>query len=127
MSKQEELIKLDRSIKEAEFRLRNFNLNIETIQKEIDFLITIESQIEENIAYLKNIKVVTLAVEYKKAKENLKKTKTKLMQLKSDKIINEKAQKELAFFIQKNKETYDKLSKQSENNVLQGKFGRKRG
>ena len=127
MSKIDELTKIDRNIKDAEIRLKTFGLNIDTIQKELDFLTHLENQLLVNITTLKTIKIVTLAQEYKKAKEDLKKTKIKLTQLKSDKAINEKAVKELGFILEKNKEAYDKLSKQNENNVLQGKFGRKRG
>lgn len=127
MSKQEDLLRVSQNIKDAENRLKNFSSNIDTIQKEIDFLSNLENQLESNLAYLKRIKIVTLAQEYKKAKEDFKKTKIKLTQLKSDKLINEKAHKELENMLEKNKEVYDKLVKQSnENNVLQGKFGRKR-
>ena len=126
MGKIEELKKLDQNIKDAENRLKTFGSNVDTIQKEIDFLLNLENQLEVNISILKKIKIVTLATEYKKAKEDLKKTKTRLTQLKSDRMINEKAHKELSYMLQKNKEAYDKLAKQSENNVLLGKFGRKR-
>lgn len=126
MSKSEDLLKLDRYIKDVENRLKTFTSNIDTIQKEVDFLLNLERQLETNIAILKKIKIVTLATEYKKAREDLKKTKTRLTQLKSDKMINEKAHKELTYMLEKNKESYDKLNKQSENNVLLGKFGRKR-
>lgn len=126
MSKSDDLAKIDRNIKDFEGRLKTFNSNIDTIQKELDFLAHLESQLETNISILKKVKIITLATEYKKAKEDLKKTKTKLTQLKSDRMINEKAHKELSLMLQKNKEVYDKLVKQGENNVLQGKFGRKR-
>jgi chromosome segregation ATPase len=126
VSKSEDLTKIDRNIKDCENRLKTFGSNIDTIQKEVDFLVHLESQLETNISFLKKIKIVALASEYKKAREDLKKTKTKLVQLKSDKTINEKAYKELEFMLQKNKEVYDKLAKQSENNVLLGKFGKKR-
>lgn len=127
MGKKEDLEKLDRNIKDSESRLRNFQVNIDVVQKEITFLSNIENQLNENISYLKKNKIVTLATEYKKSKEELKKTKNRLAQLKGDKTINEKAYKELATSITKDKESYDKLSKQNENNILQGKFGRKRG
>jgi chromosome segregation ATPase len=125
VNRTEDLAKLDRNIKDCENRLKTFNSNVDTIQKEIDFLVQIETQLESNISYLKKIKIVTLAQEYKKAKEDLKKTKIRLTQLKSDKTINEKAHKELNYLLQKNKEAYDKLAEQN-NNILQGKFGRKR-
>jgi hypothetical protein len=126
MGKQEELTKIDRIIKDSEIRLRTFKVNADTIQKEIDFISNVESQLNDNIAYLKRVKIVALAAEYKKAKEDLKKTKNRLLQLKSDKAINDKAHKETMAFIEKNKEIYDKLTKQNENNVLQGKFGKTR-
>jgi chromosome segregation ATPase len=125
--KQDELTRIAQNIKDCENRLKTFSSNVETIQKEVDFLVNLESQLETNISILKKIKIVTLATEYKKAREDLKKTKIKLTQLKSDKTINEKAHKELEYLLQKNKEAHDKLSKQGENNVLLGKFGRKRG
>ena len=127
MPKQDELVRIAQNIKDCENRLKTFSSNVETIQKEVDFLINLENQLETNISILKKIKIVTLATEYKKAREDLKKTKIKLTQLKSDKTINEKAHKELEYLLQKNKEAYDKLAKQGENNVLLGKFGRKRG
>jgi chromosome segregation ATPase len=126
MSRQTDLEKIDRNIKDTEIRLKTFEVNISTIQKELDFLSKVESQLEENIAVLKTIKIITLATEFKKAKEDLKKTKTRLTQLKSDRMINEKAHKELGVMLEKNKGIYDKLAQQGDNNVLQGKFGRKR-
>lgn len=126
MGRQDELTRLDRNIKDCENRLKTFSSNIDTIQKELNFLVNLENQLEINISILKKIKIVTLATEYKKAREDLKKTKIKLTQLKSDKTINEKAHKELEYLLQKNKESYDKLSREN-NNVFEGKFGRKRG
>ncbi len=125
--RKDDLEKIDRNIKDAEIRLKTFELNIGTIQKELDFLAALESQLVVNIEFLKKHKIVAIATEYKKAKEDLKKTKTRLTQLKSDKMINEKAHKELGVMLEKNREAYDKLAQQGENNVLQGKFGRKRG
>jgi chromosome segregation ATPase len=126
VSKSEDLSKLEHIIKDMENRLKSFNSNVDTIQKEIDFLLNLERQLESNITMLKGIKIVALASEYKKAREDLKKTKNRLTQLKSDRMINERAFKELKAMLEKNKESYEKLHKQSENNVLQGKFGRKR-
>lgn len=126
MSRQDDLTKIDRNIKDSEIRLKTFELNIETIQKEIDFLANLESQLESNITFLKKNKIIALASEFKKSKEDLKKTKIRLTQLKSDKTINEKAHKELSHMLQKNRELYDRLAQAGENNVLQGKFGRKR-
>jgi chromosome segregation ATPase len=123
VSRQGDLEKIDRNIKDSEIRLKTFEVNIGTLKKEIDFLVQLEEQLESNISFLKKIKIVTLAEEYKKAKEDLKKTKIRITQLKSDRMINEKAHRELGLLLEKNKELYDKLAQQNENNVLQGKFG----
>lgn len=125
MTRQSDIAKLDRNIKDGEIRLKTFAVNIVTIQKEVDFLSNLEKQLETNIGFLKKNKIVTLAEEYKKAREDLKKTKIRLMQLRSDKAVNEKAHKDLENTVIKNKEAYEKLVKQEENNVLHGKFGRK--
>lgn len=127
MGKIEDLENIDRSIKDAEVRLKTFSNNVDVIKKEINFLLSLEKQLEENISYLKDIKIVALATEYKKAKEDLKKSRIRLSQLKGDLISNEKALKDVEKVLQKNKELYDKLSKQNENNVVQGKFGKIRG
>lgn len=125
MSKSEDLVKLDRDIKDLENRAKAFTSNMDAIKKELDFLSTVEKQLQENVSYLKTNKIVALAVEYKKAKEDLKKTKIRLNQLKGDWSSNERAHKELEVMLKKNREAYDKLSKQSDNNVLQGKFGKR--
>lgn len=125
MGKTEELARLDRAIKDCELRLRTSEANINTLKKEVDFLLNLENQLDANIAYLKKIKVIALAKEYKEAKEDLKKTKIRILQLKSNLAINEKAYKDIENILGKNKESYDKLGKQNENNVVHGKFGRK--
>jgi hypothetical protein len=126
MGKTEELTKIDRAIKDCELRLKTFEANISTLKKEVDFLLNMEKQLSENIAYLKKIKVIALAKEFKDAREDLKKTKIRILQLKSDLVINEKAYKDVEKILEKNKESYDKFAKQDDNNVVQGKFGRKR-
>ena len=126
MNKLEELTRLDRLIKDAELRLNTYKIQIEAIQKEIDFLEKLEIQLQGNINYLKENKIVALATEYKKAKEDLKKTKVRLGFLKSDRLTNEKARKDVIETLEKSKKAYDKLNKENENNVLQGKFGKKR-
>jgi chromosome segregation ATPase len=125
MSKQEDLVKLDRGIKDLEIRAKTFTVNMDAIKKELDFLGTVEEQLDSNIKYLKKVKTVALASEYKKAKEDLKKTKIRLSQLKGDLTANERAYKELESLLKKNQEAYDKLSQQNDNNVLQGKFGKR--
>jgi len=127
MGKTEDLAKLGVAAKDIEQRMTSIKANMDTIKKELDFLTTVEEQLDSNVKYLKKVKIVALASEYKKAREDLKKTKTRLGQIKGDLGNNERAYKELEAMLKKNKEVYDKLSKTSDNNVLQGKFGRRNG
>ena len=126
MGKQEELITLDRAIKDAESKLNTFRVNLSVIQKEIDILENVEVQLEANIKYLKNVKIIAMAAEYRKAKEDLKKTKGLLSQLRADKSVNQKIDKEMLDFIEKTQKIYDKLSAENKNNVVSGKFGKPR-
>jgi chromosome segregation ATPase len=126
VGKQDDLIKIERAIKDCEIRLKTFYTNISIIQKEVDLLSVNESKLQENIDCLKNNKAAVLAVEYRKSKEDLKKTKVRLSQLRSDLGATEKAHRDIQNFLTKNKEAYDKLANSNENNVLLGKFGKLR-
>jgi hypothetical protein len=126
MSKQDDLSKLEIAIKDAELRLEVFNRNIGVIQKEIELLLAVQKQLEENIVQLKKPKVTAMAIEYKKAKEEFKKTKVRLSYLNIDKSANEKAYLEVKFSLEKAQETYKELEKKGENNVIHGKFGKNR-
>jgi len=124
MGKQDELNKLYRAIKDSEVRMNTFSVNMNTIQKEMNFHINTEKQLEENLAYLKDIKVIALATQYKKTKEDIGKTKKRLSELRSDMASNKKAYEDTETVLKKNRTAYDKLTKDSENNVIQGKFGK---
>lgn len=125
MSKQVELEKLDRSIKDGEIRLRTAKTNIEALDKEIDSLSSLEIQLEENVKCLKKNNVVAIATEFKKAKEDLAKTKARLIALKNDRELFKKSAKDIETFTNKAKEDIEKLQKTGDNNVLRGKFSRK--
>lgn len=127
MSRKDELEKADRAIKDAEQRLRAVKNSLEAIEKEVDILSTLETQLEANVKFLKKKNIIALAAEYKKAREDLIKTKTRLGLIKTDreKIRNIYHEIELAIF--KAKQSYDESIKESENNVIRGKFGRQDG
>lgn len=125
MSKQLDLEKLDQSIKEGEARLKNVQNNLEVLDKEIGSLSEVEAKLEENIKCLKKKNIVAMAAEFKKAKEDLAKTKARLSALKNDKDRFEKASEEVHKSMKKVKLDIEKLKNSSDNNVLQGKFRKK--
>lgn len=125
MDKKVELELADRAIKDAEIRLRTIRLHLEALEKEIDALSTLETQLEENFKYLKKNKVIALASEFKRTKEELHKVKSLLIMRRNDRDAHRKACKGADDFLISCKERYDRLIKQGENNVIQGTFGRK--
>lgn len=125
VSKQEQLVKADRAIKDAEIRLRTIKASLYAVEREIDVLSTVESQLEENLNYLKRKNIIALAVEYKKAKADLKAARTRLSLIRGDK---EKLRKEFVegeSILENCKKAYDLIVKGPENNVILGKFRKK--
>lgn len=125
MSKQVELEKLDRAVRDGEIRLQTVNVNINSLTKEIDQLENLENQLEENLKCLKKKSIIAIATEFKKAKEDLKKTKTRLISLKNDRENFKKAANDVEAVMKKAKEDMENLKKNGDSNVLHGTFGRK--
>lgn len=124
MSKKVELEELDRAIRNGEIRLCTVNANIGSLTKEIEHLDTLEMQLEENVKVLKKNNIIAIATEYKKAKEDLAKTRTRLISLKNDRENFKKAADDVKKVMEKAKEDIEKLKK-VDSNVLHGTFGRK--
>jgi chromosome segregation ATPase len=126
VNKQQELDKLAHSIKDAEVRLKVFKSNLDTIEKELTQLGMLESKLRDNIKYLRKKHVIALALEYRKSKDELNKTKNRLAMIRIDRENISRASKEVEDFLNKNKESYAGLLKE-QNNVIKGTFGRKNG
>lgn len=125
MGKQAELEKLDRTLKDGELRLRTVKMNIDSLTKEINILSELEIQLEQNVKCLKKKNIIAIAIEFKKSKEDLAKTKTRAIALKNDREHFKKASAEVELVMKKAKEELEKLQKIGDNNVLRGKFGKK--
>lgn len=125
MGKQEELEKLDRVLRDGDVRLRTIKMNTDSLTKEIDTLEKLEIELERNIKCLKKKNIVAMATEYKKAKEDLARTRIRAIALKNDRAQFKKASDEVESAVKKAKEDIEKLKKSGDNNVLRGKFGRK--
>jgi len=126
VKRQAELDALDRSIKDGEIRLRTVKMNIEALTKDIDTLAEVEAQLEENIRILKKKRIVAMATEFKKAREDLAKTKTRLIALKNDRENFRKSASQVEQGMEQATDTIAIIKRMSENNVVTGKFGKKR-
>lgn len=94
-------------------------MTVDSVEKEIDFLTTLQVQLKENIEYLKKTNVIALAREYKKAKSDFAKTKERIKILKKDREIYREAYSKL---INKSKEL-----KIVATNVVKADFRKKNG
>lgn len=124
MGKQADLEKLDRTIKDGEIRLRTVKTNIDSLSREIATLDELEIQLNLNLQCLKEKKIIAIATEYKKAKEDLAKTKTRRIALSNDREHFKKAVAEVEIVMKKAKEELDEMNKEG-NNVLYVEFGGK--
>lgn len=124
MGKQADLEKLDRTIKDGEIRLRTVKTNIDSLSREIAILDELEIQLTLNLQCLKEKKIVALASEYKKAKEDMAKTKARRIGLSNDRENFKKAVDNVEIVMKKAKEELEELNKEGDN-VLHVEFGRK--
>lgn len=127
MSKQVELEKLDRMIKDANIRSGTVRMNIEVLDREIGTLDRAEIAFEENIQFLKKEKIVTMADKFKEAREELKRIRIRLITLKNERADYTKALDNVNQVIQQSLEAIEKIKRNGDNNVLLGKFGKADG
>jgi hypothetical protein len=71
MSKQDEIKRLDRDLRDAEIRKSTYFTNINALNKEIDILTTKEITLLDNLRCLKKRRVIAIASEYHKIKNEL--------------------------------------------------------
>lgn len=125
MSKQVELERLDRAIKDANIRSGTVRMNIDVLDREIANLDLMELALEENIQVLKQKKIVAIAEEFKKAKEELKRTRLRLITLKNEREDYRKALDHVNQVIVDSTAAIEKIKKDGDNNVLRATFGKK--
>jgi hypothetical protein len=127
VGKMEDLAALYHSIKDGEGRLKAIKVNLDALDREIESLLALKNVLVSNIQVLKLKGVVPMASEFKKAKEDLIKTKFRLVFCNSNRDGYRRAYLEGEMFHKQTQEKYAELLKTGINNVLRVKFGRKNG
>lgn len=125
MNKQIELEKLDRAIKDSNIRACTVKSNVEILDRDIASMEELECTLEENLKFLKQQKVVAMADQFKKAKEDLKRTRVRLITLKNEREDFRKALNNVNQVIRDSMEAIEKIKKDGDNNVLRANFGKK--
>ncbi len=125
MSKQVDLERLDRAIKDGMIRICTVKSNIDLLDKDIETLIQLESTLVENLKCLKEKNIIAMASEFRKAKEDLGKTRIRLTVQQNEREDYRKALANVTQVVEESKEAIEKIKKSGENNVLHGNFGKK--
>lgn len=118
-----EQIKLDISL--SEHRMNSIKITLQGLQKDLDILIQIEQQLIDNLYHLKQSKVVALAFEYKKAKDDLAKARHKIKYISTELLYNEKLLSNSASYLNKLKEKYEEILRGPTRKVITAEFGKK--
>jgi chromosome segregation ATPase len=117
--------KIEAAIKDVESRLNAIRMALGQNETEINTLVALEDQLKENIAELKRQGVTVLASEYRKAKEDLIKTATRLAFLRIDRETYQRALNGQTGVLDYLKQKLSDNTKRLLNNVIKGKFGKK--
>jgi hypothetical protein len=122
-----ELKCVEQDLAAAEIRFNTIKISLDGIEREIDILTTLEIQLEQNLLYLRKKKIIALALEFRKAKEDLNKTKDRLKFLRIGREEHRRAYRDADINVKILRVRYAKLLRVPEENVVHGKFGRKDG
>lgn len=117
MAKSADLDKAERDIKDLEQRLFKFKSALKDVDEEIAKLGSLQTQLEENIDFLKKSGAAVMADQYKKAKEDLVRTRGRLSMIRIDRDNIGKAQADAESYLEKAKEVLAKAL-MGQNNVL---------
>lgn len=119
-----ELDKAESEIKDLEHRATAVRDGVVNIEKEITLLSLKELALSDNINNLKRNSVIVLAAEFRRSKEEITKTQTRLAIIRKEKSDLEKALAQTIKVLNKSRLKLNDLLKEKENNVLQGRFGK---
>ena len=127
MSSIEELDKISRALSDAEIRLKSIQTAVENLDKEISILGPRKLELEQNLEFHKKQNTIPLVHEHRRSKNDLAKTTARLILIMADRKKAAQACSDVEAIIEKLKKDHTELLKNSENNVLRGRFGAKRG
>jgi len=116
-----QLTALQNAIKDSEVRLVSIRDSVRAVNVELDTLEAVKLALEENIRCLKKKKIVAIAQEFKKSKEELQKTLNRIEMQSNNRAHFLKTERLHVEMIEKIKEDIEKLEKADKNNVLKFK------
>jgi chromosome segregation ATPase len=127
MGSMDELDKIKKAIDDAQIRFKSIESAIEQIDKEIAILAPRKLELETNIEFHKKENTIPIVNEHRKTKAELSKTTARLILIMADRKRAAQACNDVRDIIEKMRKDHEELLRNSENNVLRGRFGAKRG
>jgi chromosome segregation ATPase len=121
----DDVLKIERLLRDAEIRLTNGKAKIAMLGRELEAMHVLHDQLEENLKSLKTRGIVALVMEYRKARLDLSKTVTKISQLKWDIALANNISADLEKNVEQLNVLFEKLTAELGKNVLQGKWPNK--
>jgi chromosome segregation ATPase len=122
MGKTDELEKAATTITDSEKRLAHVQHEVYNLDQEIRHLETMVEMLQANIKCLKKNRIIAMAREFKKAKNDLETANNRVNLLKKDRDAANKAIKHTELFIRRAKENHARLLRSFDNNVVRGNF-----
>jgi chromosome segregation ATPase len=110
--------KTEREIRELEIRSKSVSDQVLLIKREIVLLSLKERALLDNIENLKKTKAIVIALEYKRSKEDLNRTQSRLDMVRPDLTKLEKAVAEINVHVAKLAAVLTELKTQEVSNVL---------
>jgi predicted nucleic acid-binding Zn-ribbon protein len=114
-----------RDLKEAQDRFESLQAHVFKVGNEIALLEHIEKNLLENISVLKSRHIITVAVEYKRAKDDLSKIYSNMLMLKLNKNSLEHSTKQASKFLDECRERHANIMFSQGARVIEVDFGRK--
>lgn len=111
----------ERQIKETESRINSIKDGIASVEREIVLLSLKELALKDNIKILRKSTGIVLVAEFKRSKEDLARTTTRLSMIRTDKESLERAKVDAHKYLAKFKEKLEELKASEVSNVLEFK------
>lgn len=111
----------ERQIKETESRINSIKDGLTSVDREIVLLSLKELALKDNLKLLRKSNAIVLVSEFKRSKEDLVRTETRLSMIRTDKESLERAKNEALKYLVKFKEKLEELKASEVSNVLEFK------
>jgi hypothetical protein len=115
----------ERALKDTTERYESLLAHVYGINNEITLLLHIKKTLEENISVLKDRQIITVAVEYKRAKDDLRKVYNNLSMLRINKNNLEHSVEQARKFMVECRQRYVHAIETQSCKIIEVDFGRK--